>query len=270
MPGIARAQQSPDFMCGEGEKRGSNSMKKDIFAGVSALALFAAASILPASAADIYRPDSAPVAGLKDGPAPVLGWTGFYLGGHAGGSWSTVDFDDSGSKFSSSPEGVIGGGQFGYNLQRGNIVYGVEVDLGYQDLDSKRHRVYIKGDTLSTRGGFQGDATARLGIATGPALLYAKGGVAFLNAETEYDSSKGIDSVRDTLVGWTAGAGVEYMVRPAWSVKVEYQHFDYGNQTLHSLAAVNGEGADIKFSPTSDAVTAGINYHFHREYAPLK
>jgi outer membrane immunogenic protein len=241
-------------------------MNRTILAGVSAVALFAAAAIVPASAADIYRPDVAPV-GLKDAPVRVLGWTGFYLGGHVGGSWSNVDIEDSVDKFSTSPDGIIGGGQLGYNLQRGNIVYGVEVDLGYQNLNSKKHDVYVNGDTLSTKGGFQGDATGRIGLATGPALLYAKGGVAFLNAETKYErNANNFDSARDTLVGWTAGAGVEYMVRPAWSIKVEYQHFDYGDQTLDSVA----HGEDIKFSPTSDAVTFGVNYHFNREYAPLK
>ncbi len=32
-----------------------------------------------------------------------------------------------------------------------------------------------------------------------------------------------------TLTGWTLGAGIEYMLGTNWTVKVEYLHFDFGN-----------------------------------------
>ena len=35
----------------------------------------------------------------------------------------------------------------------------------------------------------------------------------------------------DTLVGWTAGAGAEYALSPSWSIKAEYQHFDFGKMS---------------------------------------
>ena len=33
------------------------------------------------------------------------------------------------------------------------------------------------------------------------------------------------------LVGWTAGAGAEYALSPSWSLKAEYQHFDFGKMS---------------------------------------
>ena len=97
----------------------------------------------------------------------------------------------------------------------------------------------------NAQGGFYGDVTGRLGWAWGPALLYAKGGFAFLNAtlhmkESIYDSF-GMTELRfrgwcdfsqdhsTTLTGWTVGGGLEWKVSPMWSIKVEYLHFDFGN-----------------------------------------
>src|SRR5579871_4890510 len=71
---------------------------------------------------------------------PVWSWTGFYVGGNIGYSWgrssSTEYFSDaaSGLILSASANkfdmnGVIGGGQAGYNWQRDRWVFGVEADL---------------------------------------------------------------------------------------------------------------------------------------------
>ena len=31
-----------------------------------------------------------------------------------------------------------------------------------------------------------------------------------------------------TLTGWTVGGGVEWLLNPNWSVKVEYLYYDFG------------------------------------------
>ena len=36
--------------------------------------------------------------------------------------------------------------------------------------------------------------------------------------------------------GWTLGAGVEYAFAPNWSAFVEYNHFDFGNKDLNTIA----------------------------------
>ena len=92
----------------------------------------------------------------------------------------------------------------------------------------------------------------------------------------------------DTMVGLTAGAGVEYALSPSWSLKAEYQHFDFGkmsysNNGCYAIPANNhfpsggtcpASGAQYnnrytstitndktEVSVTADAVKFGINYH---------
>jgi outer membrane immunogenic protein len=243
-----------------------------------------------AQAADMYR------GSLKDSPEylPVLpAWGGLYLGGHIGGAWGDVGVTDTyyyhedptvGSSIGAS--GVIGGGQIGYNLQSGHVVYGVEVDLGGMDL-SGSNTVQLQGgrEPLSARysisSGFYGDFTGRLGFASGRALFYAKGGAAFLNADfnshytgrfAEFDFSNS-----DTLWGWTIGGGVEYKLSPSWSIKAEYQHFDFGDASFANEASKPtrwGCCADLtsnaKVSPTADAVTVGVNYFLNQSSGQIK
>ncbi|MEH2546854.1 outer membrane immunogenic protein [Bradyrhizobium sp. AZCC 2262] len=76
---------------------------------------------------------------------PVYNWTGFYIGGNVGYSWgrsaSTLWFTDAGATVSSANtrndmNGVIGGGQLGYNWQFDNKwVFGLEAD--FQGSDQK-------------------------------------------------------------------------------------------------------------------------------------
>lgn len=245
-------------------------MRKTIVTGAAlVIAMAAPAQVF---AADIYRGDAG--AGFKDGPAPVQSWAGFYLGGHAGGAWSDVDarVNYIGSLSSVTPDrstGVIGGGQLGYNLQSGNIVFGLEADLGGAGLSGSARSTVGTPYDYKHSGGFYGDITGRLGLTSGQALFYAKGGAAFLNSEyqfkyignPQYDSSGG-----DTSWGWTIGGGIEYMLNSNWSAKIEYQHFDFGRTDIK----INNVNYLAEFNTTADAVTIGANYHVGRGYEPLK
>jgi opacity protein-like surface antigen len=52
------------------------------------------------------------------------------------------------------------------------------------------------------------------------------------------------------------------MIVPAWSVKGEYQHFDFGTKTATLVTPANG---NFRYSHrlTADAFMVGVNYHFH-------
>jgi outer membrane immunogenic protein len=224
-------------------------MTKFIFASVSAVALMAAASFAPASAADIYRRDAAP--SLKDGPVymPAV-WQGLYVGAHVGGEWGDLKFEDGRVKDKMSTSGAIGGGQVGYNFQRGAIVFGAEVDFGAMDLSGSKT---VGNYRYESNSWAYADFTGRFGIATGNTLIYAKGGAAVL-------SDNDVD-----LWGWTAGAGVEHMLRPNWSVKLEYQHFDFGDEKYDI-----SNGRTLSIEPVVDTVKIGVNYHFNRPADGLK
>lgn len=94
---------------------------------------------------------------------PGYDWTGFYAGLNVGYSWgrssSTLSFVDSGSgavlngsavKFDMN--GVIGGGQFGYNWQNSNWVFGLEGDIQGSGQKGSAGAVCPGGITTSVNG----------------------------------------------------------------------------------------------------------------------
>ena len=280
---------------------------------------FRFALILAAGAAMQFAPLSQPASaadlggGYKDTPYVVVPWQGLYFGAHAGGAESSAGVHDSFNyvgdpnfNSSGSSTGLIGGGQAGYNVQQGHMVFGVEGDIGYLGISAKSSGAYTPSSNpgniycggywagnghvcdisgqYNTSGGLYGDITGRLGYATDRVLFYAKGGVAFLDADTKANYKGGSTAALNTnsyfnfdnsqtLVGWTIGAGAEYAVNPAWSIKAEYQHFDFGSMSYNysgdytypnvcggNCIAHLTDGKNT-VSITADTVKVGVNYH---------
>jgi opacity protein-like surface antigen len=139
----------------------------------------------------------------------------------------------------------------------------------------------IRGD--NNGGGFYGDVTGRLGYAWGSALLYAKGGFAWLdnnnnnNNPTETIIGPGgaittfgfnNNNNNGTRTGWTAGGGIEYAMNTNWTVKLEYLHFDFSDNDRR--CCFDGFN-DFRFreNQTFDTVKLGVNYIFHPAPPPL-
>ena len=59
------------------------------------------------------------------------------------------------------------------------------------------------------------------------------------------------------LSGWTGGGGVEYQINPAWSLKAEYQFFEFNT---FQLITPDGNFFDDRF--TAETFKVGFNYHF--------
>jgi len=132
--------------------------------------------------------------GLKDevllAPPPIT-WTGFYLGAHVGGGYADSDwtsrFDSGdvvhfGDTFSHNPQGWLGGGQIGYNLQTGQAVWGIEATLSGADIDdTKRSR--FDDVFLSTDIDMFWTVTGRLGYDWGRVLTDGPGRYAGAQAE---------------------------------------------------------------------------------------
>lgn len=219
------------------------------------------AGSLPAHAADIYD-DS-----LKDTSPPIASaaysWAGAYIGAHAGYAWSDVEVTDldgfiEPGSWSFDADDWLAGGQIGYNWQRDRLVFGVEGDLGYFGLDGHRTDPADPESSLSASvdGGLYGTLTGRLGFASDRALLYAKGGAAFLNAELEIDDPDTIASSDETLLGWTVGGGLEYALASNWTAKAEYLYFDF--EELRATDPVTGDSWDGDLD--AHTVKIGINY----------
>jgi hypothetical protein len=95
--------------------------------------------------------------------------------------------------YSLKDTGVIGSGVLGGNFRSGSFVCGVEADLGGVGFSSKtigepkasQHHVE------SSRSGFYGDVTGRLGFAAGSALFNARGGWAVFDGWANVDNTLG-------------------------------------------------------------------------------
>jgi outer membrane immunogenic protein len=237
----------------------------------------ALAAPLSANAADLPRPE--PVYKAAPAPVPALNWTGFYGGLHAGYAWSDVTVTDLNGgvdpgPFGYSPNGGIGGGQVGYNWQSpgGLWVLGVEADVGYIGLDGKGiigSANAASHQNLTIDGGLYVDVTGRVGVTFGPAMLYAKGGWAWFDADAQQATTNPgyLSQGTGSFSGWTVGGGLEYMMAHNVSLKVEYQHFDFGSKT-GSQTNVGDLSSPIGFQffnstdLTVDTVKAGLNYHW--------
>ena len=244
--------------------------QKKRLSSILGVTLASVAVLAVANAADIY-PGPTSTGGIVD-------WAGFYIGANIGGAWAELNTTDifglygtPAAGFVNDNSGVFGGAQLGYNYQRGNFVIGPEADLGGMDISGAKSN--LPGFTDSAGSGFYADITGRIGFAVNPALyLYAKGGYAYFSGGVSHTDTF-IPSVVSTsgLSGWTAGGGAEWKFNPSWSVKVEYLHFDFGDNTLYDANGVCTPSAcPFKDHFVVDTAKVGINYFVSSIYEPLK
>jgi len=221
-------------------------MQKALVAATFAAAAFVGGG---ASAADVYSAGS-----MKDGPSyvTVTNWSGFYAGANVGyGSSANTYHTDL------VPEGVIGGGQIGFNIQRGALVFGLETD--FNGADVQQNDGYGYGSALNWLGTVRG----RAGYAFDHALLYATAGVAY----GEVQNSWWHGGATETQTGWVVGAGAEYKLTPVWSVKGEYQYIDLDASNPNGAGPL-GEGRNLRSQ--IDTFRIGVNYFFGPGFDPLK
>jgi outer membrane immunogenic protein len=125
------------------------------------------------------------------------------------------------------------------------IVVGLEGDISYF---SSKHSSLNYGDPVFT--GFDASwiatARARLGYSTGPAVLYATGGGAWVNLTESLVTPTGVASASKTLNGWAIGGGIETVFSGNWSMKSEYLLVDVGRVDA-VVPAVGAISADHTF-----------------------
>jgi outer membrane immunogenic protein len=256
-----------------------------------------------AHAADLYRvPDSV---SLKDAPvyAPLLNpplWAGFYGGVNGGYAWGNDSNVGAGviviteSMYCDpifNARGGFGGAQIGYNWispWSPNLVLGVEADLQGADIGAKGYETATVsgGSSMATAENdlaWFGALRGRIGYAFDRTLVYATGGFAFggvtdaLTVTAAYGGKSASASVLDdrTAPGYTVGAGIEYALSPAWSLKLEYQYIDLADDHLSATKdlvvgrTTTTASATGNYDHSYNTVRVGLNFRLPA-YSPLK
>lgn len=136
-------------------------------------------------------------------------------------------------------DGVTYGGAIGYDVQRGNTVFGIEGEITGSTL---KEDLQITPDT-SFRGTLGRDlyVGGRIGFVAGSnTLLYAKAGYTNLRSNVEYRSPTEDQAVSGIDGGYRLGAGAEVRLTDKAYLKTEYRFSDYGGGERHQL--VGGVG----------------------------
>lgn len=234
-----------------------------------------AAAILMASTGLSFAAD--PMVVVETPAYAAFDWSGAYIGVHGGYGWGDSDFRDSdgfnlfGQSFNVDSDGFIGGVQAGYNFQSGNLVAGVEAELGYLGLDgTDLQEDGVWNDTYgSVDGGLYAGLSGRLGFAMDRTLIYAKGGAVYFDGEYSVRDACnvapcGVATLSGSkTVGWgyQVGAGVEHAVTNNWTLKLEYAYFDFGKQTVTGIDNLGGAW-DYRADLSAHTIKVGANFKF--------
>jgi outer membrane immunogenic protein len=258
-------------------------MRKLLLA-MSALAAFAAVDLASAADMELKAPP----------PPPVDVWGGWHVGLNVGGSFGRVhDTTNDGvlfSSMSSKLNGVIGGGQVGYNWYSGNWLLGLEADIqGSSERGTATTNIPAScgfGCTLAgtlapsitlsdqERLVWFGTVRARAGILATPTwLLYATGGLAYGGIHSNEivttvvpvpagfvafgATTTATANFTTTRAGYAAGGGVEGVVSGNWTVKLEYLFMDFGTFTNNFAPIPQSTHVN------DNIVRVGLNYHLH-------
>lgn len=221
---------------------------------------------------------------------PVMDWSGFYAGVHAGYGWgdfdydaeiSEIDVDGDSASFGTGGEadGFFAGVQAGFNWQMDALVLGIEGDIskswiGGDDTDAFADFGLDEVDgTVRTETDLDWFGTLRLRagfLATDAMLIYATGGLAWGNIDSHVRVDYGDDGVTDvsggdseTRMGWTLGGGLEYKVSEAMSVKAEYLYVDLGDDNVIDRDFFDDTlNVDADNDVNFHTIRAGFNFHF--------
>jgi outer membrane immunogenic protein len=232
---------------------------------MSELVAATALSVLaaPSFAADLpARVPAAPVV-----PAAIpYNWTGFYAGVNVGYGWADASASATlgGTSVSASEtlDGVIGGGQIGYNWQTGNFVVGIEADI---QASGQKHTVdgsilgvgFSETDKITYFGTVRG----RLGWAMGRWLPYVTGGWGYGEVKSEFNvNGLGTFSASESHSAWVLGGGVEAALVGNWTGKIEYLYLDTGD--LDGSFATGAGTLTTTTRVKDNIVRVGLNYRF--------
>ena len=224
------------------------------------------------------------------------GWSGYYVGVHAGHTGSTGDttriLSNGGAYFAGTSITALqdasamdlddgsysGGASFGVNWDIDGFVMGLEVDVDGVGSEMSQSATVVYPccvpDDFTTSNSIEqtwfGTARARIGVGGGKALAYVTGGLAIADtkfSQTFSDTYTPIAtqtiSSSEIMTGWTAGAGLEVGIESGTSLKFEYLYLDLGEIEAVGPIAVGGVTSTARADVVDHVIRAGLNFNLN-------
>ena len=212
-------------------------------------------------------------------------FAGAYIGAAVGigGQRVLIDNETSGTEFRNRESSVALGGYAGYNWLHGRFAYGIEADFNHLNTSPTAFDIatgptaLTETTSMESRMLWFGTLRARAGVVVRPDwLLYATGGLAYAQVDhTLSDDCVGCgnspfnlgpftQSNRDRKVGWTVGAGTEFLHASHWRLRAEALYVDLGSET-HTYVVVAPIGTATAVAKWDDqfwVVRLGLAYAF--------
>ncbi|TDH34324.1 porin family protein [Pseudohoeflea suaedae] len=181
-----------------------------------------------ASAADI---DTAPIASS--------GWSGLFVGLHAGHSWGIgPDSDEFIDKMDT--DGFSGGALVGYNFQFDRVVFGFEADVSGGDMRQEPLEFLDDGSVQSAEIDYTASLRGRLGYDMGDWMPFVTAGLGIADVKFKDDFFGFVNNDRQTFIGYVLGGGAEFKLDSLLSTgtdgkllgRVEYLYTDYDDEVF--------------------------------------
>jgi len=203
-------------------------------------------------------------------------WTGFQVGGHIGGNWSTTNSQTintvngaaEGSPSSSSASHVGGGFQAGYDhMMPSRLVVGVFAGVSVFGLnDTSSTSIGTNVHTNDSKTDWAASAVARVGYGMRQVMIYGLGGWtgssgSVTRTQVTGTTGNAVSGTVETLSvshsGWTAGFGLVGAVGRRVRAFVEYRYTPGSNTTTFPIAE-----RSTSSTSTTNGVSGGVNIKF--------
>lgn len=229
-------------------------------------------------------------------------WDGFYFGATLGGENTSVcnssvltgmNIDPATSTLTRCGSGgLVGGLQFGENIQIKKLVFGFGADLVTSEAKSDNSTLQLQSaspppGTYSLSGKLSPKdfaiISARIGYGGSVVFPYIRAGavitgsqssaLAYIPAGTTAPTASFGGGKNFNSTGWAAGAGAEVGLNGAWSISAEYLHMSLGKGSTSTTTCAGAANACSAFAGvaldnmhngfTANIIRIGINYWFN-------
>ena len=240
-------------------------MKRLVYSTIAILAL---GSTVVNAGGVIMEPPSPPkkiIVNNDKWSGPYIGLQAGYIQGKADGEIIIIQVDPSFKGI--KPKGFIGGIYAGYNKLLGdNWLAGIELTYNYTNIKKTTNLIDENGYTTSSqfhlkqKGEFA--LYAKFGKVIGDndsTLVYGLAGATGTKLDGGYENDGIIMWDKDTVYGFTVGAGVEYKIDQNWHARVQYRFSKYKDAKYTFTNNITGKVKKYK----THSIMAGISYHFN-------